>query len=147
MNTKQSNNGKSQATIHRKVYGQREHSTGVCCKVRQAKPGKETPERSEDREEIIMSQQKHIKVFRQHFGVGDQDVVLCEMCSKVAVDIHHIYPRSMGKTFTHNRLPVDINDISNLIALCRGCHEDAHGGRLSKGTLWVAHQHKSNGNN
>lgn len=136
----QSNNGKSQATIHRKVYGQRQHTAGVRAKVRQAKRGKETPQQSQDRQEIGMAQQ-HIKVFREHFGVGDQDIVLCEMCSKVAVDIHHIYPRSMGKTFIHNRLPVDINDISNLIALCRGCHEDAHGGVLSKGTLWVAHQH------
>ena len=39
----------------------------------------------------------------------------CERCSKNSVDIHHINGRGKGK---------DV--ISNLMALCRECHNKAH---------------------
>ena len=38
----------------------------------------------------------------------------CEHCGKKAVDAHHIIPRSAGGS----------NDINNLIALCRACHDE-----------------------
>lgn len=44
----------------------------------------------------------------------------CERCSSIAVDVHHIIPKGMGGA---NR---DDRD-SNLIALCRACHDYAHG--------------------
>jgi len=40
----------------------------------------------------------------------------------IAVDIHHIEPRSkFGKKTKHLQ-----DDITNLIALCRDCHQKAH---------------------
>ena len=59
--------------------------------------------------------QKHTKVYFEHFDLGEQDVVLCEVCGAVAVDVHHIGGRGPGK---------DV--IENLVGLCRGCHELAH---------------------
>ena len=46
------------------------------------------------------------------------DVIPCEVCSKVAVDIHHINARGMGGSKTKDY-------IENLAALCRTCHNKA----------------------
>ena len=54
---------------------------------------------------------KHTKIYLEF-----NDEPICELCGKVAVDIHHIDGRGKGK---------DV--ISNLIALCRKCHNAAHG--------------------
>lgn len=48
--------------------------------------------------------------------VAERDNSLCRVCGKPSSDIHHIVYRSHGGT----------NDIRNLIALCRGCHDNAH---------------------
>jgi len=59
---------------------------------------------------------KHIKVYRNFFSIGDQDVPFCEHCkSSKSVEIHHIFGRGKGK---------DI--IENLVGLCRQCHKAAH---------------------
>jgi predicted HNH restriction endonuclease len=70
----------------------------------------------ESKHEDIKSMKKHVKIYLKHHNYGEQDVILCEKCSLVAVDIHHIKLKSMGGT----------DDIDNLIALCRNCHEIAH---------------------
>jgi len=59
---------------------------------------------------------KHVKVYMQYFGYGEQDVISCEVCGARAVDIHHINGRGKGR---------DV--IGNLVALCRKCHNAAHG--------------------
>ena len=59
---------------------------------------------------------KHIRNYLKHYGYGEQDVILCEQCKAVAVDIHHIKEKSLGGT----------DDIDNLIALCRDCHSEYH---------------------
>ena len=59
---------------------------------------------------------RHVWIYMDYFGYGEQDVILCEVCGQRAVDIHHIDGRGKGK---------DV--ISNLIALCRKCHNAAHG--------------------
>ena len=59
---------------------------------------------------------RHGRIYMDYFGYGEQDVILCEVCGQRAVDIHHIDGRGKGK---------DV--ISNLIALCRKCHNAAHG--------------------
>lgn len=52
----------------------------------------------------------------------------CEVCGKTAVDIHHIIPRSkFGKKTKELQ-----DDVSNLIALCRECHDKAHNNKLTK---------------
>lgn len=59
---------------------------------------------------------RHCKVYFDYFGYGEQDTILCEVCGQRAVDIHHISGRGKGK---------DV--IDNLMALCRKCHNAAHG--------------------
>lgn len=58
-------------------------------------------------------------------GLTSADVILCEVCGTVAVDVHHVTPRSLGGT----------DEPSNLIALCRSDHSDAHSGELERGYL------------
>lgn len=66
--------------------------------------------------------QPHIKNYYQHFGYSSTDVIICEQCHSVAVDIHHIEPRSsFGKKRKQEQ-----DNINNLIALCRTCHDKAH---------------------
>lgn len=86
--------------------------------------------------------QKHIQVYREFFKIGDQDVYPpCEMqCKRQMNEIHHIHSRGL-KGFDHNRKHYDINDILNLIGLCRTCHELAHGGGLDKGQLLLRHKY------
>lgn len=85
--------------------------------------------------------QPHTKVYFKYFNIsfdpatGWHDHIPCEICSKKAIDIHHIN----GRWNKENS-----NNIENLIALCRGCHEDAHANELTKGDLHVAHYAKMN---
>jgi 5-methylcytosine-specific restriction endonuclease McrA len=51
------------------------------------------------------------------FNLSPEDIVLCEVCGAVAVDIHHVRFKSQGGE----------DKIKNLIALDRHCHDIAHG--------------------
>ena len=53
---------------------------------------------------------KHTKIYLEF-----NDEPICELCGKVAVDIHHIESRGMGGS---NKKDV----LENLMALCRNCH-------------------------
>ena len=59
--------------------------------------------------------QVHTRIYMKHFGYGEGDYVPCEACGSPSVDVHHIYGRGKGK---------DV--ITNLMALCRKHHNDAH---------------------
>ena len=66
-----------------------------------------------------------------YYGYGEQDFIPCAVCGLRANDIHHIVYRShFGKKEQDK-----CNDISNLIALCRSCHNLAHSEILSEETL------------
>ncbi len=71
----------------------------------------------ESKHEDIKSMKKHVKNYMRHYNYGEQDIILCEKCGQVAVDIHHKKPKGQGGS----------DDIENLIALCRKCHTVAHG--------------------
>lgn len=59
---------------------------------------------------------KHTKVYLEHFYPGQMwDYIPCEICSKKAVDIHHIESRGMGGS-------KKADTPENLMALCRSCH-------------------------
>ena len=61
---------------------------------------------------------KHIRTYLEYFSYGEQDCILCENCGKRANDIHHLVYKSKGGT----------DDITNLMALCRECHNLVHNG-------------------
>ena len=73
----------------------------------------------------------HVKNYLKHFGYGEQDVILCEACGRKATDLHHIKYRSRGGG----------DEVSNIIALCRACHDSAHNEKLSESDLRYMHNH------
>ena len=80
----------------------------------------------------ITKMQPHTKIYFKHYNIGyypdgGHDFIKCEVCGNKAVDIHHI-------DINRNN-----NNIENLIALCRRCHQDAHNGVLTKGDLHITH--------
>jgi 5-methylcytosine-specific restriction endonuclease McrA len=84
--------------------------------------------------------QQHVKVYTQFFGIGEQDTHNpCEWCNRTGHDIHHIHSRGL-KGFEHNGQQYDINHIFNLILLCRDCHNNAHGGLITKSQLMDKHK-------
>ena len=62
----------------------------------------------------------HITIYRKAFGIGDQDLVFCEVCGSTPCQVHHIVFKGMGGN-------PDADCIENLIGLCRHCHDTAHG--------------------
>jgi len=87
--------------------------------------------------------QPHTKSYLKAFDLlGDDIMVPCEVCQCRAVDIHHIIPRSKFGSKT-KRIQ---DDIYNLIALCRECHDLAHAEVLTKvmlqnvHCLWLRHK-------
>jgi hypothetical protein len=62
---------------------------------------------------------KHTQIYFNHFGYDKTDFIGCEVCGSVAVDIHHLDAKGMGGSKTKDY-------IENLIAVCRGCHEQCH---------------------
>ena len=62
-------------------------------------------------------------------------LIPCEICGKKAVDIHHIEARGMGGT----KAP---ENIANLMALCRRCHEDFGDKKQFKSYLQEIHNLK-----
>jgi len=57
----------------------------------------------------------YTKVYMKFFGYGIQDFIPCEICDARCIDIHHILTRKKRRDLE--------NDISNLMGLCRECHE------------------------
>lgn len=56
----------------------------------------------------------YTKIYLSYFGYTIADFIPCEVCGKKAVDINHIEARSRRKDL--------LNEISNLMAMCRECH-------------------------
>lgn len=77
---------------------------------------------------VIKMAREHIKNYFEAHGLDIGDTLTCEVCSKPAVDIHHIQPKGMGGS---KRLDGE----ENLIVLCRDCHNQAHESKLSKDYL------------
>lgn len=72
--------------------------------------------------------QKHIKNFRKHYNIAENEVFMCQYCNGApAVDIHHIYYKSRGGS----------DEVSNLIGLDRHCHELAHKKKITADQLFA----------
>jgi cytochrome c553 len=65
----------------------------------------------------------HVANYFQAFGYDKSSFIPCEWCGAKSVEIHHVEPRS--KFGSKNKAEQDA--ASNCIALCRSCHNDAHG--------------------
>lgn len=76
--------------------------------------------------------QRHIRNYLASIGADESTRIRCEVCNALAVDIHHIIPRS--KFGSKRKEEQDAPD--NLIALCRTCHENAHKNLLTKEYLF-----------
>lgn len=74
---------------------------------------------------------KHILNYYKELGIDLGCWVGCEVCNVTSVDIHHVIPRSK---FGSKRKEEQDN-IRNLIALCRDCHNLAHDNKITKETL------------
>ena len=59
--------------------------------------------------------QKHTKIYMKAMDFEIGDYIGCEVCQSPCVDIHHITGRGKNK-----------NILSNLIGLCRRCHDLCH---------------------
>jgi 5-methylcytosine-specific restriction endonuclease McrA len=57
----------------------------------------------------------YIKTYLDYFDYTEGSYMPCEACESRVSDVHHIYGRGKGR---------DV--ITNLIGLCRGCHNKAH---------------------
>lgn len=72
---------------------------------------------------------KHTKIYLDYFD--NPSFIICENCNtRKAVDIHHIKYRSRGGK----------DNIENLMALCRECHNDAHNEILKEEYLLQKHK-------
>lgn len=71
--------------------------------------------------------QKHIKNFRKHYNIAENEIFMCQYCNCApAVDIHHIIFKSQRGS----------DEVSNLIALCRQHHEQAHKKKITADQLF-----------
>ena len=59
----------------------------------------------------------HVRNYYKALRYDISDFILCELCGLIAVEIHHVKPRSLLGT----------DEVNNLVALCRECHDKAHG--------------------
>jgi len=59
---------------------------------------------------------KHVKIYLEYFGYGEQDFIPSEISGKRANDVHHIDARGMGSSGDKDR-------IENIMALTREEHE------------------------
>lgn len=57
----------------------------------------------------------YTKIYLNYFKYDICDFIPCEICSRKAVDIHHIDCKGMGGSKKKD-------NIENLMALCRSCH-------------------------
>ena len=58
------------------------------------------------------------------------DIILCEICGVQAVDLHHILYKSQGGG----------DEVDNIIALCRQCHDKAHNMQFTPDYLREIHK-------
>lgn len=58
----------------------------------------------------------YTQLYYEFFEYFEGDVIFCEVCLNVAVDMHHLKARGMGG---RNRK----DNIKDVMALCRDCHE------------------------
>lgn len=78
---------------------------------------------------------KHVKIYMDFFGYGEQDFIPCELesCGIRANDINHIEARGMGGSKTKDY-------IENLMAMCRKHHDEYGDKKQHKEFLKITHR-------
>jgi len=74
------------------------------------------------------------RTYLNFFGLRIAEDCYCEICGARAVDIHHIFARSIRKDLE--------NSIENLMALCRAHHEEFGDKKQHREMLIEVHQKK-----
>ena len=82
----------------------------------------------------LIKMKSYTKTYMKYFGYDESDFIPCEVCTKRAVDIHHIEPRSISKA--------KLNLIDNLVALCRTCYLQAGSSRQFNSEVKLIHRKK-----
>ena len=75
---------------------------------------------------------KHTQIYFKHFGYDKSDTIMCEVCGAVAKDLHHIEARGMGGSKY-------ADNIGNIMALCRPCHDEYGDKKQHKEMLTQVH--------
>jgi hypothetical protein len=75
---------------------------------------------------------KYVETYMDFFGYTEADFVPCEICSKQAVDVHHIHRRGRGGS-------KEWDTIENLMALCRQHHMEYGDVAVTKPYLYKIH--------
>lgn len=79
---------------------------------------------------LIAKVSNYKRKYLRSIDAGEQDIILCELCNAPAQAIHHIHEKGMG-----GRAGAD--ELDNLIALCRKCHDRAHRGEIARAALVI----------
>ncbi len=74
----------------------------------------------------------HIEIYLKAFGYDISDFMPCEICSQLAVNVHHISPRGRGGS-------KEKDYISNLMGVCMSCHNDCENHVYSKERQYEIH--------
>jgi len=77
---------------------------------------------------------KYKQIYIDYFDYTIADFIPCEVCASDSVDIHHIKFKSQGGK----------DEIDNLIALCRNCHNKAHNSKEFNNCLKKIHEKRIN---
>ena len=59
--------------------------------------------------------QQYTKTYMDSLGFDESDFIPCQICEQRSTEIHHVISRKRDKKL--------INDIQNLFAICRTCHQ------------------------
>lgn len=78
----------------------------------------------------------YTKTYLEFFGYSEADFIPCECCGAKSVDVHHIYARSIKKKLE--------NDICNIMAVCRSCHDKFGDKKQHRDYLQNKHNEKIN---
>jgi len=77
----------------------------------------------------------YTKIYMNFFGYTIADWIPCEVCGATSTEIHHVGIKGMGGCKT-------MDNIENLIAVCRSCHNKAHAHEITKDELIKIHNDK-----
>lgn len=83
--------------------------------------------------------ERHIRIYNRHFDIGAQDFRQCEITGRRGRELHHIFGRVMNEHLSSRGI-TDVDDVRNVMALCREAHEFYGQKEQFNDWLWDIHQ-------